>query len=483
MLQSGSAPPSPCHPAASPAASRRGSFSSEVAPGSGRPWYWDLWLGPCGEVWVRFSVLFAVGANVLVFPFLLAFEGAIRRGDGAFGVFSLCDVILWLDWLLIFITPIWDEEAAALLSHRATAARYLRSGDLLLDLFARCPWDAIVTGSYAAPRRDSPTHPPPHPHTPTPTPTLPLRSRADSSTLSFGHLARLLTMRRALYILHSRVGSGGAARRSRRRPACAWRPARTRHGGGGTRLQAQAQAPPPPEAAARGRRRLDARSAHVAALRRAPPRPPPHRAGPRFVGPLQRLVTLCSVSLVVLHWYACLMWLLSERLRKAGRESWTAKAAYGEWDGTTELWPWPQWAQYLHSFDRGLTCILSGAVRGGTHDETALALAGQLAAVAWLAYFTSTMVQLVTNMSASSELARSKIGRVSAFCRHARIPVELNRRVKAHLEHVLLAKKLALDTNELPQVMTRRPPPLPHTHTHPTHTPLFVGISKSTSIR
>ena len=105
------------------------------------------------------------------------------------------------------------------------------------------------------------------------------------------------------------------------------------------------------------------------------------------------------------------MWLLSERLRKSGRGSWTARAADGEWDGTTEAWPWPQWAQYLHSFDRGLTCILSGAVRGGTHDETALALAGQLAAVAWLAYFTSTMVQLVTNMNASSEMARSKIGR------------------------------------------------------------------------
>ena len=140
--------------------------------------------------------------------------------------------------------------------------------------------------------------------------------------------------------------------------------------------------------------------------------------------------------------YACLQWLLSERLRKCGRGSWTANAAVGMWEGTTELWPWPLWAQYLHSFDRTVTVILSGGVRGGTHDETALALAGQMAAVAWLAYFTSTMVQLVTNLNASSEHARAKIMRVNAFCRHARIPSELNHRVKAHLEHVLLAKKL-----------------------------------------
>ena len=69
--------------------------------------------------------------------------------------------------------------------------------------------------------------------------------------------------------------------------------------------------------------------------------------------------------------------------------------------------------------------------------------------MAWLAYFTSTMVQLVTNMNHLEELARAKIGRVATFCRHARIPTELAWRVNAHLEHVLLAKKVDLDTNEL----------------------------------
>ena len=55
----------------------------------------------------------------------------------------------------------------------------------------------------------------------------------------------------------------------------------------------------------------------------------------------------------------------------------------------------------------------------------------------------------MTNMNHLEELARAKIGRVATFCRHARIPTELAWRVNAHLEHVLLAKKVDLDTNEL----------------------------------
>ena len=69
--------------------------------------------------------------------------------------------------------------------------------------------------------------------------------------------------------------------------------------------------------------------------------------------------------------------------------------------------------------------------------------------MAWLAYFTSEMVQLVTHMNQRDELARSKISRVEGFAHHARLPYELNLRVKKHLEHVLLATKIDLDTNEL----------------------------------
>jgi len=156
----------------------------------------------------------------------------------------------------------------------------------------------------------------------------------------------------------------------------------------------------------------------------------------------------------------------------------------GAYRRSSQRWPWPLWARYMYAFDRGLNTVLGGESRGGTHEElfwsvlgrltlslslhqavypgratVALTLTltltltrsvlGQLMGVAWLAYFTSEMVQLVTNMNQRDELARSKISRVEVFAHHARLPSELNLRVKKHLEHVLLAKKIDLDTNEL----------------------------------
>ena len=46
---------------------------------------------------------------------------------------------------------------------------------------------------------------------------------------------------------------------------------------------------------------------------------------PRFVGPGQRLLTLCTLSLVVMHWYACGMWLIGERQAAAGRGTWVSQ--------------------------------------------------------------------------------------------------------------------------------------------------------------
>ena len=55
----------------------------------------------------------------------------------------------------------------------------------------------------------------------------------------------------------------------------------------------------------------------------------------------------------------------------------------------------------------------------------------ELSGVAWLAYFTSNMVTLVNSMNRQEEYARAKIGRVAVFCRHAGISPDLNQRVKA----------------------------------------------------
>tara|TARA_B110001469_G_scaffold81405_1_gene77014 strand:+ start:98 stop:424 length:327 start_codon:yes stop_codon:yes gene_type:complete len=100
----------------------------------------------------------------------------------------------------------------------------LRS-DLLVDVLCRWPWDAIAAACYGAPFH-----------------------------LAFGHLVRLVSLRRALALLETRAGSR-----------------------------------------------------------------------PRFVGPGQRLATLCSVSLVIVHWYACATWKLSHTLWREGEDSWVAQ--------------------------------------------------------------------------------------------------------------------------------------------------------------
>ena len=261
-------------------------------------------------------MLLAVGANVLAFPFLFAFNGPVGAEAGGqpgwLALLLCCDAVLWLDVAARFAVPHEDENEGQLLSHRRVALRYLRS-DLPVDVLCRWPWDAIAAACYGAPLR-----------------------------LSFGHLARLVSIRRALVILETRAGSR-----------------------------------------------------------------------PRFVGPAQRLATLCTVSLVIVHWYACATWKLSHTLWREGEDSWVAQVVEGRWEGSSVPWPWPDWACYLASVDRALNNVLAGEQRGATHYETALALLGQVGGVAWLAYFTSTMVQLVTNMNHMEEVARAKIGRVA----------------------------------------------------------------------
>ena len=57
----------------------------------------------------------------------------------------------------------------------------------------------------------------------------------------------------------------------------------------------------------------------------------------------------------------------------------------------------------------------------------------ELSGVAWLAYFTSNMVTLVSSMNQQAEYARAKIGRVAFFCRNAGISPDLNQRVQAFI--------------------------------------------------
>eukprot|EP00966_Prymnesium_polylepis_P061783 1434032-Prymnesium_polylepis.1 len=249
-----------------------------------------------------------------------------------------------------FVTPLYDEAGTAKrLTHAELAHRRLRSRTLIEDAICRFPYDLVVA-----------------------------ISEGRAFEFGYGHIARLLLLRRALAIIAARLG-----------------PVESR----------------------------------------------------RFVGSGQRLISLGVVSLIGLHLYGCCTWLVAARLEDAGRPSWLTLAADEAEGEPPDTWPW--WAKYVRAFDRGFLVVLGEGQRGRTHEEVALALAGVLGGTVWLAYFTSTMVQLVANMNASEERARAKIGSVAHFCKHAQLPKEIEARVRKHLEHVLLAKRIPFETDRL----------------------------------
>ena len=132
-----------------------------------------FWLGPRVETAIRQLVLLASGLNVLVFPVHLAFNGGVAVTSGWFPIYMLADAVLWLDVMARFATPVWSDDRAQQLSRRRVAVGYLRA-ELVPDLLIRFPWDAALTRPFG---------------------------------LSYGHLARALTLRRVVSIWHSRTGT------------------------------------------------------------------------------------------------------------------------------------------------------------------------------------------------------------------------------------------------------------------------------------
>ena len=303
-----------------------------------------MWLLRRSQVILDFMFAVVAVFDLIVFPARLAFAGAVGSSEPAwFGVLVLTDVVLWLDMLARFFTPVC-VEGKLIYDRRAVVRTYLR-GSFALDLVARLPWDGFMgmgsTGGYR---------------------------------FGYGHLARLLVLRRTLDITRDPGGRGG-------------------HG---------------------------------------------------FVGPARRLALLLAVSLLGLHWYSCATWIVGESLKNAGLNSWLDQ----HWTPCTsdeavcEHWAdWPFWARYVRSVDRAALRVLGNDLGQHSHAETALGLVGTLVGIVWMAYFTGSMVQLLTTLNQASERSLARIAAVKVFCTNARLPVELASRVSAHLEYVLLVKK------------------------------------------
>ena len=58
-----------------------------------------------------------------------------------------------------------------------------------------------------------------------------------------------------------------------------------------------------------------------------------------------------------------------------------------------------RWARYVRAFDRALLIMVGEGNHGETHEEIAISAGGLLVGTAFLAYFTSTLVSLVTSLN------------------------------------------------------------------------------------
>jgi len=170
--------------------------------------------------------------------------------------------------------------------------------------------------------------------------------------------------------------------------------------------------------------------------------------GVRFMSPASRLVVLCGMSLIFVHWYSCLLFLIG---RLNPEDSWLSLYAPGSPLPLPEgpWYDWPHWAQYARAFDRAMLIFIGEGAHGETHIEVLYSCFGLLMGTVFLAYFTSTMVTLVTLLNQAEEAARMKVVQVKDFLNSSQLPPDLCRRVDDHLHAVLVSRKIQLDTTEI----------------------------------
>ena len=189
-------------------------------------------------------------------------------------------------------------------------------------------------------------------------------------------------------------------------------------------------------------------------------------------------VVAFAIAMLVLHWFACLeyavswsvvdrhvnrlnrgeappplaTWIVSEGLIDVDMTTTAAIAGGGGNLGIAEIvLTRAARSRYARSLQRGVLVMLGDGVDSESDEELLLTLAGMLLGIVCLALFTANLIELVAASNEYEREMRHKIGRVTAFMRNATLPRELQWRVQAHLAHVLLHKKLSVDTELLLQ--------------------------------
>ena len=325
----------------------------------------DWWLPDKVIEYVHLCVSVAAFVNALAFPAVLAFQGRVRSSSAWFYTLVVLDVVLWTDVVSRFLSPQW-EDGRRVFDHRRVALAYAR-GDLFHDLISRFPWDLLL--------------------------------------LAIGQ-EHIYVDRALAYNSSSVAGQHASA-----------------HGYVYTTTAGSSNS------------EFAFGFGHLARLLLAPqavallsnPNGPRSGHHTLLISPRRRLASLMLWSFLLLHWYACLLWLVGARLEHSGKTSWLTLASD---ELAPEPWQrWPLWAAYFLAFDHAALTVIGEGVRGMTYEEVPLGVVGLLGGTLWLAYFTSTLVQLLATLNRATETALTKISSIRTFCNHARLTPELKARV------------------------------------------------------
>ena len=90
------------------------------------------------------------------------------------------------------------------------------------------------------------------------------------------------------------------------------------------------------------------------------------------------------------------LFLVGRQMADDGQRSWVHPDVLTTAEPYTQ---WALWVKYMRSLNRALLIVVGEGAHGETHEEIAISTVGLLGGTVCMAYFTSTMVNLVTSLN------------------------------------------------------------------------------------
>ena len=152
-----------------------------------------------------------------------------------------------------------------------------------------------------------------------------------------------------------------------------------------------------------------------------------------FVGLPTRLLQLGLSFFLALHWYACAWWLIY----KLGDPNLNWVAA----NGIAQASPPEQYLYALYKAAAILVAFGYGNIPPQTSAEVGLTLTGMLSGVVMLALITASIVSITSEVGETDRVAQRRLRIISDFLAAEACPPDLRRRVRRHMEYVLLGQR------------------------------------------